>query len=58
MDIDTRDEGSGVRSVDLLYQISEGNGKSVVAILCIPRLNFVFVPLREIFQFSNCLTSN
>ena len=31
MDIDTRDEGSGVQSVDLLYQISEGNGKSVVA---------------------------
>lgn len=27
VDIDTRDEGSGVRSVDLLYQISEGNGK-------------------------------
>ncbi|XP_068683141.1 uncharacterized protein [Montipora foliosa] len=25
VDIDTRDEGSGVRSVDLLYQISEGN---------------------------------
>lgn len=29
--IDTRDEGSGVKSVDLFYQISEGNGKSVVA---------------------------
>lgn len=27
--IDTRDEGSGVKSVDLFYQISEGNGKSV-----------------------------
>ena len=34
MDIDTRDEGSGVQSVDLLYQISEGNGKSVVAYFC------------------------
>ena len=31
VDIDTRDEGSGVRSVDLLYQISESNGESVVA---------------------------
>ena len=28
--IDTKDEGSGVKSVDLFYQISEGNGKSVV----------------------------
>ena len=28
--IDTRDEGSGVQSVDLLYQISEGNGESVI----------------------------
>ena len=34
MDIDTRDEGSGVQSVDLLYQISEGNGESVIANLC------------------------
>ena len=30
VDIDTRDEGSGVKSVDLFYQISGGNGKSVV----------------------------
>ena len=30
IDIGTRDEGSGVKSVDLFYQISEGNGKSVV----------------------------
>ena len=30
VDIDTRDEGSGVQSVDLFYQISGGNGKSVV----------------------------
>jgi len=27
VDIDTGDEESGVRSVDLWYQISEGNGK-------------------------------
>ena len=30
VDIDTRDEGSGVQSVDLFYQVSGGNGKSVV----------------------------
>lgn len=30
VDIDTRDEGSGVKSVDIFYQISEGNGKSVI----------------------------
>ena len=32
IDIGTRDEGSGVKSVDLFYQISEGNGKSVVVV--------------------------
>lgn len=30
----------------------------IFAIPCIARLNSVFVSLREIFQFSNCLTSN
>jgi len=34
VDIETRDEGSGVQSVDLLYQISGGNGKWVVANFC------------------------
>ena len=34
MDIDKRDEGSGVRSVDLFYQISESNGESFVANFC------------------------
>ena len=33
VDIDTRDVGSGVQSVDLFYQISGGNGKSVVVVL-------------------------
>ena len=32
IDIGTRDEASGVKSVDLFYQISEGNGKSVVVV--------------------------
>ena len=31
VDIDTQDEGSGVQSVDIFYQISEGNGKSLIA---------------------------
>ena len=34
VDIDTRDVGSGVQSVDLFYQISGGNGKSVVVVFC------------------------
>ena len=42
VDIDTRDEGSGVQSVDLFYQIAEGNGKSVVVGLrCVMYYAFV-----------------
>ena len=34
VDIDTRDEGSGVQSVDMFYQISGGNGKSLWFCCC------------------------
>jgi len=60
VDIDTKDEGSGVQSVDLLYQISEGNGESVVANLCyfMHYSSYVLVSPRENFQFSNYQTNN
>lgn len=46
MDIDTRDEGSGVKSVDIFYQISEGNGKSVIGYL------FIYLFFASRFWFS------
>ena len=45
VDIDTQDVGSGVQSVDLLYQISDGNGKSVVIVVVV----FLFVFFINIF---------